>query len=75
MLTNEYNELCHTIRNVSTNLAGISKKIAKCSNCNIHISEINTLCNRLEQELNKFTKLFKHITIEVVDGQERIFYK
>ena len=65
---NSYNELCHDIRNVSVNLTGICRRIAKCQNCAKYIVEINNLCSRMEDRLNSLAILHKQEQ-EVVDGK------
>jgi len=68
---NDYNELCHDIRNVSTNLAGICRKIAKCAHCSKYIVEINNLCGRMERKLNDLAELHKQEQ-EVVKKDESL---
>ena len=63
---NKYNELCHDIRNVSVNLTGICRRIAKCQNCSKYVVEINNLCDRMERKLNDLTELHNQ---EVIDGE------
>jgi len=66
---NKYNELCHDIRNVSVNLAGICKKMAKCSRCSKYIVEITNLCNRMESKLKELVILNGQSNQGVIDGE------
>jgi len=63
---NSYNELCHDIRNVSVNLTGICRRIAKCAHCSKYVVEISNLCSRMENKLNELAELHNQ---EVVDGE------
>ena len=66
---NKYNELCHDIRNVSANLAGICKRISKCSRCSKYTVEIINLCNRMERKLKELAVLNGQSNQGVIDGE------
>jgi len=66
---NEYNELCHDIRNVSVNLAGICRRISKCQNCSKYVIEINNLCDRMERKLKELAVLNGQSNQGVIDGE------